>query len=205
MDRRQFAPATQRNREFILQRLQQILPPQGTVLEIASGTGEHALCFAPQFPGLIWQPSDLSPQALASITAWQEHQPIPNLRPPLALDVCQTPWPVETALPTPPIRAIVNINMIHISPWAACAGLMAGAGRILPAAGVLYLYGPFKRQGQHTAPSNASFDQSLRSSNPDWGVRDLEAVVAIAAQHQLQLEQIQPMPANNLSVVWRKS
>ncbi|MEM8639588.1 MAG: DUF938 domain-containing protein [Cyanobacteria bacterium P01_G01_bin.54] len=204
MDRRQFAPATQRNRDFILQILQQVLPPTGTVLEIASGTGEHALCFAPQFPDLIWQPSDLSPQALESITAWQQHQPTPNLLPPLVLDVCQSPWPVETEPLTPAIGAIVNINMIHISPWAACEGLMAGAGRVLPLEGVLYLYGPFKRGGQHTAPSNTRFDQSLRSTNPDWGVRDLDAVAAIAAPHQLQLEQILPMPANNFSVVFHK-
>lgn len=203
-DRRQFAPATQRNRTAILAVLQTVLPATGTVLEIASGTGEHGVFFAPQFPDLTWQPTDLRPEAIASITAWQQHQPVPNFKPPLQLDVCQQPWPVAKMAIAAEIIAIVNINMIHISPWAACEGLMAGAERLLPAGGLLYLYGPFKRDGEHTAPSNAAFDASLRATDPDWGVRDLGAVEAIAAEHQLQLAQVIPMPANNFSVIFRK-
>lgn len=204
-DRRQFAPATQRNREPILQVLQSVLPTTGTVLEIASGTGEHAVTFAPQFPDLVWQPSDLQTIALESITAWQAHTPAPNLRAPLQLDVCKPSWPeLVQAQDLPAIAAIVNINMIHISPWSACVGLLEGAARLLNAEGVLYFYGPFKREGQHTAPSNAAFDQSLRSTDPEWGVRDLDAVIAIAQTHDFQLADVITMPANNLSVVLRK-
>ncbi|OLP20497.1 SAM-dependent methyltransferase [Leptolyngbya sp. 'hensonii'] len=205
-DRRQFAPATQRNREPILQVLQRVLPPTGTVLEVASGTGEHAHFFASRLAPRFWQPSDPNPLLRESIAAWQEFEPLENLGEPLALDGCEFPWPVETgsiALPLP-IQAIVNINMIHISPWDACLGLMAGADRILPAGGVLYLYGPFQRHGQHTAPSNAAFDESLQSQNPAWGVRHLEEVAAAAAARNLELEEVVEMPANNLSVVFRR-
>jgi SAM-dependent methyltransferase len=210
-DARQFAPATQRNRDPILAILSQVLP-QGTVLEISSGTGEHAIHFAPRLAPRAWIPSDLNPTALASIAAWQQHQPAANLYPPLKLDVTHSVWPIEQPLPVgfeglnlkrDPIRAIVNINMIHISPWSACLGLMAGARRILPSAGVLYLYGPYKQKGEHTAPSNAEFDRSLQLQNPAWGVRDLEAVIAVAEAEQLRLVQTYPMPANNLSVVFQ--
>ncbi|NEO86805.1 MAG: DUF938 domain-containing protein [Spirulina sp. SIO3F2] len=201
-DRRQFAPATQRNRTAILEVLQTVLPTAGTVLEIASGTGEHAVFFAPQFPDLIWQPTDLRPESLESIKAWQDYQSTPNLKSPFQLDVCQQSWPIENEAIASSINTIVNINMIHIAPWAACEGLMAGAERLLPTGGLLYLYGPFKRQGEHTAPSNAAFDASLRATDPDWGVRDLAAVEAIAVQHQLQLQQVIPMPANNFSVIF---
>lgn len=212
-DLRQYAPATERNRDFILPILRDVLPDSGTVLEISSGTGEHAVYFAPALKPRQWLPSDLDPAARASIRAWQQASPSDNLHPPLAIDVREEQWAVETDIANQPahldlqqhpITAIVNINMIHISPWSACLGLMAGAGRILPTAGVLYLYGPYKRSGQHTAPSNAAFDQSLRSRNPEWGVRDLEAVIDAAAAHQLQHQQTIQMPANNLSVVFQK-
>ncbi len=213
-DSRQFAPATQRNREPILAVLLDVLPPGGTVLEISSGTGEHAVFFAPQAVPRPWVPSDPNPVARASIVAWREHYPAANLYPPIALDVHDPVWPTEQH-PLPealqgldlmqhPIRAIVNINMIHIAPWSACLGLMAGAERLLPPDGILYLYGPFKQAGQHTAPSNATFDTSLQLQNPEWGVRNLEDVVAVAQTHHLTLMKTVSMPANNLSVIFRR-
>ena len=209
---RQFAPATQRNRKPILAVLQQVLPTTGTVLEVASGTGEHAIYFSQHLPHLTWLPSDPNPAALASITAWREDSGSQTLYPPIELDASQNRWPVEStesdgiplALPAP-IAAIVNINMIHISPWEACLGLLAGAGRVLPTEGVLYLYGPYQRNGQHTAPSNAAFDLSLRSQHPAWGVRHLEDVVAAAESLGLSLQQVVEMPANNMSVIFHNS
>ncbi len=196
-DARLYASATQRNREPILEVLKQVLPPSGTILEIASGTGEHAIYFAPRLSPRQWQPSDPNPQLRASIAAWTAQSTIDNLDPPLDLDVTASVWPVEK-----PITAIVNINMIHISPWSACLGLMAGAKRILPPGGILYLYGPYKQGGEHTAPSNAAFDESLRAQNPEWGIRDLEEVVAAAKAQQLALVKTYQMPANNLSVIF---
>jgi hypothetical protein len=213
LDARQYAPATQRNREPILEVLLQVLPPKGTVLEISSGTGEHAVFFAPHLHPRKWIPSDPNPLARASIAAWQRHCPADNLYPPLALDACDSVWAIERdELPDSlhgidfqrdPIVAIVNINMIHIAPWSACLGLMAGAGRILSQGGVLYLYGPFKQGDRHTAPSNAAFDESLRAQNPEWGVRDLDEVVAVAKEYHLSLLKTYAMPANNLSVIFQ--
>ncbi|MBE9006285.1 DUF938 domain-containing protein [Fortiea sp. LEGE XX443] len=208
-DTRQYAPATERNREPILEILLQVLPGSGTVLEIASGTGEHAVYFASKLKDSIWLPTDANPQARASIIAWTEHFGCSNIYPPLELDVREPVWSVETEtvsqwLNTSPIIAIVNINMIHISPWLACLGLMAGAGRILPVGGILYLYGPFKQGGEHTAPSNAAFDEYLRAQNPEWGVRNLDDVVAAAKAEHLTLKQTYQMPANNLSVVFER-
>ncbi|KAM3110721.1 DUF938 domain-containing protein [Phormidesmis sp. 146-33] len=203
MDDRQYAPATERNREAILDVLLQVLPPTGTVLEISSGTGEHAVFFAPRLAPRHWQPSDPNPIARNSIAAWQTRHPADNLYPPIALDVRDPIWIVEQR--QEPITAIVNINMIHIAPWSACLGLLDGAKRTLPPGGVLYLYGPFKQNGRHTAPSNAAFDQSLRSQNPEWGVRDLEEVVSVAQSQQLHLVNVVPMPANNLSVIFQTS
>jgi hypothetical protein len=200
-DRQQHAPATQRNRQPILEVLQRVLPPQGTILEVASGTGEHAIFFAPHLSPRRWLPSDADPQHRASIAAWREEFPAENLDEPIALDARDRIWPVETETPLK-ISAIVNINMIHISPWSACLGLLAGAERILPPAGILYLYGPYKRNGQHTAPSNESFEAMLRSQNPEWGVRDLDEVVAAAKEHHLVLQETIEMPANNLSVIF---
>ncbi|MEH2364503.1 DUF938 domain-containing protein [Nostoc sp.] len=208
-DARQYAPATQRNSEPIIEVLLQVLPKSGTILEIASGTGEHAVFFAPKLSPRSWLPTDVNPQLRASITAWAEHFGYSNLYPPLELDVRQAVWAVENRvfdwLNREPIVAIVNINMIHISPWSACLGLMAGAGRILPAGGILYLYGPFKQGGEHTAASNAAFDESLRAQNPEWGVRNLDDVVAVASAQNLTFKQTYQMPANNLSVVFERS
>jgi len=208
-DDRQYAPATQRNREPILAVLQQILPQKGTILEIASGTGEHAIFFAPSLRPRQWLPSDPNAQARASIRAWLAHSTADNIYQPLNLDVCQSIWPLEIegqaeSQYRADITAIVNINMIHISPWSACLGLMAGAARLLPRGGILYLYGPFKQGGQHTAPSNAAFDQSLQQQNPLWGVRDLDDVIAAAKTEHLEWQQTIAMPTNNLSVVFQR-
>ncbi len=203
-DHRQFAPATQRNREPILEVLHQVLPPTGTVLEISSGTGEHAVFFAPQLVSHHWLPSDPNPEARESICAWQDYAPCANCYPPIDLDASAASWLLENdAALCAEITAIVNINMIHIAPWSACEGLMAGASRVLSPGGILYLYGPFKQNGQHSSPSNDDFDRSLQLRDPAWGVRDLEAVVAIAHNYGLSLLQTYPMPANNLSVVFQ--
>ncbi len=202
-DNRQYAPATQRNREAILEILLQVLPPQGNVLEIASGTGEHAIFFAPHLQPRLWISSDPNPLAIASITDWQKHFPADNLPKPLLIDVTLPDWSSSHHLQSQDIQATVNINMIHISPWSACLGLMTGAKNILPGGGILYLYGPFKQNGQHTSISNAEFDASLRSQNPEWGVRDLDEVIAVAEQRKIILQKIVPMPANNLSVVFQ--
>lgn len=210
IDRRRHAPATDRNREPILAVLQQHLPATGTVLEVASGTGQHAAFFTPRLAPRHWLPSDPSPEARASIVAWRTEAQGAALHDPLALDVMVprweetvTAWLAQRGDRTPPLCAIVCINMIHIAPWRACEGLLAGAEKLLPPGGVLMLYGPFQRQGQHTAPSNEAFDASLRSQNPQWGIRNLETVAGQAATHRLQLSAIVEMPANNLSVVFR--
>ncbi len=206
-DGRLYAPATERNREYILAVLERVLPTPGndssTILEIASGTGEHASFFAPKLAPRRWWPSDISAPMLKSIAAWQQATNARYLLPPIELNVCVDPWPVE-ADEKRAIDAIVNINMIHISPWKACEALMAGAGRILPDGGVLYLYGPFKRNGEHTAPSNETFNSWLTEQNADWGVRDLETVEELANSHQLTLQEVVEMPANNLSLVFHK-
>lgn len=195
---KQHAPATARNRAPILTVLRQWLPPQGLVLEIASGTGEHAVFFAENLTGCDWQPSDAEPAAVASIAAWRAQAGLVNLRLPLRLDVCDDLWPVERA------DAMVCANMIHIAPWDCALGLMAGAGRVLGAGGVLVLYGPFKQGGRHTALSNQAFDADLKARNPHWGVRDLEAVDAAAQAVGLDHMGTVAMPANNLCVVWRR-
>lgn len=205
-DKKQFAPATQRNREAILEVLLQVLPANGTVLEVASGTGEHAMFFAPSLKPRQWLPSDPNPILRDSITAWAEEFKSDNISQPLDIDVELPIWPVEKeALPELPIVAIVNINMIHISPWSACLGLMAGAGRILPSGGILYLYGPYKQNGKHTAPSNEAFDESLQFQNPEWRVRNLEDVMKAAKAQNLILHKTYQMPANNLSLVFRRN
>jgi len=197
-DTRLYAPATERNREAILQVLQRVLPASGTVLEIASGTGQHAAHFAAALPALTWQPSDPDAASRASIAAWRADSGLANLAEPLALDVRRTPWELTEA------QAVVCINMIHIAPWSAAEALFAGAATLLPLGGVLYLYGPYKRGGAHTAPSNAAFDAQLRLSNPEWGVRELEAVTTLAEATGFTLAEIVEMPANNLSVVFRR-
>ncbi len=199
-DLRRYAPATDRNRKPILAILRQVLPSTGTILEISSGTGEHGVFMAPQLAPRYWLPSDPDPEARASIAAWQQFEPYDRMYPPIDLDASSDQWLVESK---EPVTAIVNINMIHIAPKAAYLGLFAGAQRILPVGGILYLYGPFKQGGVHTAPSNAAFDQSLQSRNPAWGIRDLEEVTAVAHSNNLELQQLYPMPANNLSVVFK--
>jgi Protein of unknown function (DUF938) len=209
LDLRRYAPATERNREPILAVLQQVLPPTGTILEISSGTGEHGIFMAPQLAPRDWLPSDPSPDARASIAAWQRFAPCANMYPPIDLDASSAEWSIESGsvpigdLTQQPITAIVNINMIHIAPKSAYLGLFAGAQRILSIGGVLYLYGPFKQGGAHTAPSNAAFDESLSSQNPEWGIRELKEIVAVAKSHHLELYRIYTMPANNLSVVFK--
>jgi len=198
MDQRLYSPATRRNRDPILAVLREVLPPSGTVLEVASGSGEHVVHFAPHFPKLTWQPSDPDPQARVSIAAWIQAAHARNVVPPLDLDVRAGHWPTTHA------DALICINMIHIAPWSACVGLMGGAGRVVSLDGVLYLYGPYRVGGRHTAPSNDAFDQSLRQQNPEWGVRDLEAVIAEAERNGFAFVKSAPMPANNLSVVFRK-
>jgi SAM-dependent methyltransferase len=197
-DPRPCAPSAERNKDPILAVLREVLPPQGRVLEIASGTGQHVAHFAAALPQLTWQPTEADAAMLASIRAWIDAPPLPNVAPPQVLDVHARPWS------TPPCDAVVCINMIHISPWSATAALIGGAAEILPAGGVLYLYGPYRRGGAHTAPSNERFDEWLRAQDRAWGVRDLEAVQGLAEDARFALERVVPMPANNLSVVFRK-
>jgi len=192
------AAATERNREPILEVLRRVLPATGLVLEIASGTGQHAAFFARALPGLRWQPSDPSPPHRASIAAWTAASGADNVAAPLALDVERWPWPLSGA------DAILNINMIHIAPWSAALALFAGAARLLPPSGVLFLYGPFKRAGQHTAESNQRFDERLRGEDPRWGVRDLDDVEAAATSAGFHPPEVVAMPANNLSLVFRR-
>ncbi|MBT6094585.1 MAG: DUF938 domain-containing protein [Rhodospirillaceae bacterium] len=190
-------PATGRNAEPILGVLRRVLPQQGTVLEIASGSGQHVAHFAQQFPELTWQPTDLDPDHRRSITAWTAD--LANVLDPVGLDATDDPWPLHAA------DAVLCANMIHIAPWEAGRGLLAGAERVLNTDGILYLYGPFRIDGVHTAESNAQFDASLKSRDPSWGVRDLNEVAHTAAEHGLNLETTIEMPANNLSVVFRKT
>jgi hypothetical protein len=197
-DGRRFAPAAARNRGPILAVLERVLPPRGLVLEISSGTGEHAVAFAERLPGLVFQPSDVDPDSLASIEAWRRHSGLANVRAPLALDVHATPWPLTDAP-----DAIVCSNMIHIAPWTACLALLDGAASWLAPGAPLVLYGPFREGGVHTAPSNAAFDASLRERDARWGVRDLDEVAAEASARGLALEEVVAMPANNRTVVFR--
>ncbi|MDP7651981.1 MAG: DUF938 domain-containing protein [Rhodospirillales bacterium] len=188
-----------RNRDPILAVLGRVLPPSGTVLELASGTGEHAVYLAPHLPGLTWQPSDADTVAVDMINRRVTATGTVNLLAPLLLDASTEAWPIRHA------DAMVCINMIHIAPWSASVGLMRGAGRLLARGGILYLYGPYKVDGRPTVPSNAAFDKSLRRRNPDWGVRDLEAVTAEAELNGLALAEIVDMPANNQSVIFEKT
>jgi len=175
-----------------------VLPSSGLVLEIGSGTGQHVVHFARALPGLTFQPSEVDEERHASIAAWIAQEKLANVRAPIAFDVTRLPWPVRAA------DAIVCINVIHISPWEATVALMRGAGEILPPGGVLVTYGPYRRDGRHTAPSNEAFDASLKSRDPRWGVRDLEEVAAVARAQGLELEETAIMPANNFTLVFRK-
>ena len=191
------SPAAERNKQPILDVLKSVLPASGLVLEIASGTGQHIVHFAANLPALEWQPSDADADSHAMLRHRVDRAGLPNIRPPIALDVHDAHWPIAHA------AALVCINMIHIAPWTATAALCRGARSVLPPGGPLYLYGPFQRGGQHTAPSNAAFDASLRARNPAWGVRDVDDVARVAALHGFRLDSVTPMPANNLSVVFR--
>ncbi len=200
MTAKRSAPATERNREPIAEVLTRELPPQGRVLEIASGTGEHAVFFAERFPALHWQPTDPSDEALASIAAYRAEYAGGNLAAPLLLDAA-TPadWPVKIA------DAILCINMVHISPWSATEGLFAGAAQILGSeGGPLILYGPYLEAGVETAPSNLEFDASLKARDPRWGLRDAAAVDAVAASHGFVRTARYGLPANNIMLVYRR-
>jgi len=194
-------PATLRNREAILAVLQDVVPRQGMLLEIASGSGEHAAFMAPQLAPLVWQPSDYEAENLPSIDAYAADSAAANIRPAVRLDVTQQPWPVSAC------DALLCCNMIHIAPWAAAEGLFAGAAAIMAAKDApLILYGPFRRHGAHTAPSNAAFDDSLKSRNAEWGVRCLDTeVVPLAQRAGFALDRVIEMPANNLTVIFRKA
>jgi hypothetical protein len=197
-DDRQYAPATVRNRDFILDVLRDVIPKTGVILEIASGSGGHIVHFAKNLPSLLFQPSDPDADARLSVAAWVKATDVSNVRSPIALDASSPVWPIASA------DGIICINMIHISPWEATVGLINGAAAVLPPGSPLYLYGPYKREGFATAPSNQAFDQSLRDRNPTWGLRDLEAVAALARSVGFLAPVITEMPATNLSVVFRQ-
>ena len=201
-DGREFAPAVQKNREPILALLKAHLPKSGTVLEIASGTGEHGAYFIPRLPNLYWQPTDYDIHRMDSINAWCKHADCTRLLPPQELDTTSEAWLAGVDLPAP-ITAMLSCNMIHIAPWDAAIGLMTGAGRILHEGGTLILYGPYMKDGAHTAPSNADFDAMLKSRNPAWGLRDVNDVVALANEHGLELRHEISMPSNNTALIFK--
>ncbi|WP_374545527.1 DUF938 domain-containing protein [Rhodoblastus sp.] len=197
-DSRLHAPAVARNREPIVEILRGFLPAKGVVLEIASGSGEHVAHFAGAFPGLTFQPSDPDPAARASIDAWTAASGLPNIKPAVALDAARPPWPLSWA------DAILCINMIHISPWAATEGLFHQAYELLQPGAPLYVYGAFLRAGVETAESNLAFDGWLRGQNAEWGLRDLDAVTAVARENEFSAPKVIEMPANNLSLIFRR-
>lgn len=198
------APATLRNRKPILAVLKDYLPKHGTILEIASGSGEHASYFVQHLPNHYWQPSDPDEKSRDSISAWWWEIQLNNILPPLNIAAQDDVWSIENIKSPLPVTAIVCINMTHISPWTSSIGLFKGAARILPEDGILYLYGPYKIDGEHTAPSNEQFDKNLRSQNPEWGIRNLNDIKDLARQNGLSLIKTIPMPANNLSVIFKK-
>jgi SAM-dependent methyltransferase len=218
---RRSAPAALRNRQPIAEVLGEWLPPSGLVLEIASGTGEHAVYFAERFADLEWQPSDIHPDALASIAACREESGPANLRSPIVLDASAAVWPIDRADAVLSIKmdsdscddakptakggfdVVLNLNMVHISPWIAALGLLDGAARVLKPGGALILYGPWLRADVETAPSNVAFDQQLRERAPEWGLRRVEDFDAAASDRGFQLEQTRAMPANNLMLLFR--
>ena len=197
-DARLSSPAAFRNRVAILDVLRTVLPARGIVLEVASGSGQHVTYFAKRLPALEWQPSDISPEACASITAWSSAERLDNVRVPLRLDTGERPWPLAAA------DAVIAINLIHISPWPVTEALLAEAGRLLPPGSPLYLYGPFVQSGVTLAPGNAAFDADLRHRNSAWGLRDIGAIEAEATRAGLQLDRVIPMPADNLSLILRR-
>ncbi len=196
---KQYAPAAARNRDLIANVLRDVLPKSGLVLELASGTGEHVVHFAQAFPDLEWQPSDPDEAARASIAAWRKSEELGNVREPVKINAASADWGIDAA------DAMVCINMIHISPWRSAEGLFAGAARLLPQGAPLVLYGPYLEDGVPTAESNLAFDESLKARNPEWGIRRLEDVDALARSHGLERVGRVEMPANNLTVIYRKS
>lgn len=197
-DNRLVSPSAERNKWPIADLLKRILPDQGTVIEISSGTGQHVVHFAREIPGLIWQPSERDASSIQSIERWIAAESLPNILAPLRIDVTERPWPARNA------AAIVCLNMIHIAPWSATEGLIQGAESLLGQGGVLFLYGPYRRQGRPTAPSNEAFDEQLRSRNLEWGLRNVEDVARHAKLHSFGPPEIHEMPANNLSLVFRR-
>ena len=195
---RRSAPAVARNREPIAEVLVEWLPDDGVVLEIASGSGEHALYFAERFPGLQWQPSDVHPDALASIAAWRATAGLANVRMPVAIDAAAPNWPLDRA------DAVLRINMVHISPWASALGLIEGAARLLSPGAPLILYGPWLKDDVRTAPSNLAFDVDLRHRDPQWGLRRVEDFAAAAAARGFDLTETRPMPANNFMLLLKR-
>jgi len=195
---RRSAPAALRNREPIAEVLSEWLPDRGLVLEIASGTGEHAVFFAERFPQLEWQPSDVHPDALGSIEAWRQEKGLENVRSPIVLDASAMDWPIASA------DAVLSINMVHISPWASALGLIDGAARLLPTGGPLILYGPWLKEDVPTVPSNLAFDADLKARDPEWGLRTVEEFAAAAEKRALVVAQTRAMPANNLMLLLRK-
>lgn len=197
-DGRWFTASAERNRGPILAVLERVLPRAGLVLEIGSGTGQHVAHFARALPALTWQPSDPDAGFRESTRLWIAAESVANAHPPIDLDVRKVPWPVTRA------DAVLSINMTHVAPWAATGALFAGASDVLPDGGVLFLYGPYRRNGSHIAPSNEAFDQMLRATDPEWGIRDLEAVAELAERAGFELAEVVEMPANNFCVVFRK-
>jgi len=194
-----FAPAAERNRQPILDVLRRVLPSAGLVLEVASGTGQHAIFFSERLPSLRWQPTDASSEAVQSIGAWVDETARENILAPLDLDVRSPQWPIATA------DALVCINMIHISPWETTEALFHGASKLLAGGAPLITYGPYRLHGEHTAPSNAAFDQSLRSRNARWGVRDIDELLDLGGRTGFALEERVGMPANNMTLVWMRA
>lgn len=197
-DNRPVSPSAERNKGPIADLLKRVLPDQGTVLEISSGTGQHVVHFAREMPHLIWQPSERDAPSLQWISQWMAAEALPNVRAPLHLDVTELPWPTEAA------QAVICLNMVHIAPWSATQGLMRGAATLLGQNGILFLYGPYRQDGVPTSPGNEAFDAQLRARNPDWGLRTVEDVASCAMSHGFGAPEIHQMPANNLSLIVRK-
>ena len=197
-DGKWFIAAAERNKGPIRDVLARVLPRRGVVLEIASGTGQHVVHFAKAFSGLTWQPSDPDSELRESIALRVRDEQLPNVNPPIDLDVARLPWPLQTA------DALVSINLIHVAPWSATLALFEGAKTLLPPQHVLFLYGPYRRYGRHTSESNAQFDSDLRAHDPEWGLRDLEAVSDVAGRAGFVLAEIVDMPANNFSLVFKR-